>query len=123
MRTGVLQLPTNKTAYATHVANAAEITSSIDDTLLGDGSQGSALDTGTIYTLNKTSTTPYGSTVLATQSGTGRWLANAVSFFSGPTAARPTAPYVGEQWFDTSVSRPTWWNGASWIEADGTVVP
>ena len=43
--------------------------------------------------------------------------------FSGLTAARPTSPYVGQQWFDTTVGRPTWWNGASWIEADGTVVP
>jgi hypothetical protein len=88
MRTGNLHLPTNTAAYATPVANAAAVTASIDDSALGDGSQGSALDTGTIYTLSKTSTAPYGPQVLATLSGTGRWLTNAVGSFPGLPAPR-----------------------------------
>ena len=43
--------------------------------------------------------------------------------FAGLTADRPSTPYVGQQWFDQSVGRPTWWDGGNWIRADGTIVP
>lgn len=35
--------------------------------------------------------------------------------FSGTTASRPTIPYVGQQFFDTSIGRPIWWDGTNWI--------
>lgn len=42
---------------------------------------------------------------------------------SGVTGARPTKNlYTGKPYFDTTLGRPIWWNGAAWIKADGTVV-
>lgn len=38
------------------------------------------------------------------------------------TVGRPAAPVVGQQDFDTTVGKPVWWNGASWIDAAGNVV-
>jgi len=35
--------------------------------------------------------------------------------WSGVTADRPSGPYVGQQYFDTTITRPVWWDGASWI--------
>jgi hypothetical protein len=43
-------------------------------------------------------------------------------YFSGITSNRPSAPYVGEQFFDTTIGLPIWWNGANWINAAGIVV-
>jgi hypothetical protein len=42
--------------------------------------------------------------------------------FSGLTPLRPTVPYVGQPFFDTTIGKPIWWNGASWIDAAGAVV-
>lgn len=42
---------------------------------------------------------------------------------SGPTADRPVnALQVGQQYFDTTLGLPIWWNGSDWIDASGTVV-
>lgn len=35
--------------------------------------------------------------------------------FSGTTVDRPPAPYVGQQYFDTDLRLPIWWDGTSWI--------
>jgi len=42
--------------------------------------------------------------------------------FSGATIDRPTAPYVAQPWFDTTLVIPIWWNGAAWINAAGVLV-
>lgn len=46
--------------------------------------------------------------------------------WSGPTAERPTGPYVGQQFFDTTLVKPIWWDGAAWItwptDSDSTVL-
>lgn len=44
--------------------------------------------------------------------------------FSGSTAGRPSAPYEGQQYFDTTLvpKRPVWWDGAAWIDASGAIV-
>lgn len=39
---------------------------------------------------------------------------------TGTTAQRPTVRPTGFAYFDTTVGRPIWWNGASWRFADGT---
>lgn len=39
---------------------------------------------------------------------------------TGTTAQRPTVRPTGFAYFDTTVGRPVWWNGASWRFADGT---
>lgn len=39
---------------------------------------------------------------------------------TGTTAQRPTIRPTGFAYFDTTVGRPVWWNGASWRFADGT---
>jgi hypothetical protein len=42
--------------------------------------------------------------------------------WSDVTLNRPPAPYVGQQYFDTTITRPVWWNGVAWINAAGAVV-
>jgi hypothetical protein len=42
---------------------------------------------------------------------------------AGTTAERPTTDLqIGQQYFDTTIGRPIWWNGSNWINAAGTVV-
>jgi len=42
---------------------------------------------------------------------------------AGDTASRPsTNLLVGQQYFDTTLGIPIWWNGTDWIDATGTVV-
>jgi hypothetical protein len=44
---------------------------------------------------------------------------------SGTSANRPVALtflLVGQQYFDTTIGKPIWWNGANWVNASGTVV-
>jgi hypothetical protein len=42
---------------------------------------------------------------------------------SGATAARPTTTLlVGQQYFDTTLGIPVWWNGSNWVNASGTTV-
>jgi hypothetical protein len=36
-------------------------------------------------------------------------------FFSGTTAQRPSAPYVGQEFFDTTLGQTVWWDGAAWV--------
>ena len=41
----------------------------------------------------------------------------------GTTAQRPTAnQQIGQQFFDTTLGYPIWWNGTKWVNASGTVV-
>lgn len=42
--------------------------------------------------------------------------------WSGITALRPPSPYVGQQFFDTTINRPIWWDGTNWINAAGIIV-
>lgn len=41
---------------------------------------------------------------------------------NGATGARPTSPVVGQQFFDTTLGLPIWFNGTNWINASGTIV-
>jgi hypothetical protein len=42
---------------------------------------------------------------------------------AGATTARPTIRLlIGQQYFDTTLGLPIWWNGSDWIDATGTVV-
>lgn len=34
--------------------------------------------------------------------------------------ALKSQPKVGECFFDTSINKPIWWNGSTWILSDGT---
>lgn len=38
---------------------------------------------------------------------------------SGPTTGRPTASFVGQPYFDTTLGFPVWWNGSHWVNATG----
>ena len=42
----------------------------------------------------------------------------------GPTASRPDPATLGPgtQWYDTTLGRPIWSNGAAWTDAAGTAV-
>ena len=40
----------------------------------------------------------------------------------GTTAERPKNPMAGDMYFDTTLSRPIWYNGSGWIDAVGTAV-
>lgn len=44
------------------------------------------------------------------------------SAISGTTAQRPTVTTVGFRYFDTTLGKPAWWNGTSWVDGTGTVV-
>jgi len=37
-------------------------------------------------------------------------------------ATRPTTSIVGEQFFDTGLGQPIWWDGTSWVDAVASVV-
>ena len=42
---------------------------------------------------------------------------------AGNTASRPAIGLqVGQQYFDTTLGIPIWWDGSDWIDAMGTVV-
>lgn len=53
--------------------------------------------------------------------------ANKVEYFpetgeynnSGDSNNRPLKPYVGFQYFDTSIGKPLFWNGSNWVDALG----
>jgi len=39
------------------------------------------------------------------------------------TAQRPTKNLlIGQQFFDTTIGYPIWWNGKAWVNASGTTV-
>ena len=41
----------------------------------------------------------------------------------GTTAIRPTVDrYTGQQYWDTTLAKPIWWNGANWVDATGATV-
>lgn len=41
---------------------------------------------------------------------------------NGVSANRPIASVVGQSYFDTTISRPIWWNGTNFQDAAGNVV-
>jgi hypothetical protein len=41
---------------------------------------------------------------------------------SATTALRPTTSILGEHYFDTTVSKPVWWNGTNYQDAAGNVI-
>lgn len=41
---------------------------------------------------------------------------------NGPSASRPTASVVGQPYFDTTLGQPIWWDGTSFVDADGGAV-
>lgn len=41
---------------------------------------------------------------------------------SGNTAGRPGSPVVGQQYYDSTLSKPIWYSGSNWRDAAGTVV-
>ena len=38
------------------------------------------------------------------------------------TALRPTTSVLGESYFDTTVSKPVWWNGTNYQDAAGNII-
>jgi hypothetical protein len=38
---------------------------------------------------------------------------------SGPTTARPTATFIGQPYFDTTLGFPVWWSGSTWVNSVG----
>jgi hypothetical protein len=40
----------------------------------------------------------------------------------GATGSRPGSPVAGAQWYDTTLSKPIWYDGAAWRDAAGTAV-
>ncbi|ULT25816.1 hypothetical protein KUH03_02165 [Sphingobacterium sp. E70] len=34
----------------------------------------------------------------------------------GTTLQRPTTSLVGQEYFDTTLNRPVWWNGSIWVD-------
>jgi len=38
----------------------------------------------------------------------------------GTTAERPVAPVTYQSFFDTTLGKPVWYDGAGWVDATGT---
>lgn len=41
---------------------------------------------------------------------------------NGTSANRPTSSILGQYYFDTTLGQPVWWDGVSFVDADGNVV-
>ena len=41
---------------------------------------------------------------------------------NGTTSARPTSSVLGQPYFDTTLGRPIWWNGSTFVDADGNPI-
>lgn len=41
---------------------------------------------------------------------------------NGTTANRPRGSILGQYYFDTTLGRPIWWDGISFVDADGNVI-
>lgn len=41
---------------------------------------------------------------------------------NGTTTNRPTGSILGQRYFDTSLNKPVYWNGSTWVDATGSVV-
>ncbi len=50
------------------------------------------------------------------------YVAKGQQILSGPTENRPTIVSIGIQYFDTTLSKPIWYNGASWVDSNGLIV-
>lgn len=47
------------------------------------------------------------------------YLAKGSSLKYGTTQNRPTYTSIGEQYFDTTLSKPIWYNGSNWVDSTG----
>ena len=52
---------------------------------------------------------------------TRRYSAEQLGLTSGATGARPTALFVGQQFFDTTLGKPVFWDGTNWVDGVGTI--
>lgn len=43
------------------------------------------------------------------------------SLAGGITASRPASPLLYQQYFDTTLGFPVWWNGSNWVNAAGVI--
>jgi hypothetical protein len=41
---------------------------------------------------------------------------------NGTTAERPTTVIIGQQYFDTTLGRPIWWDGTEWVDSTGSSI-
>lgn len=41
---------------------------------------------------------------------------------NGTTAQRPTSSVIGQFYFDNTLGRPIWYDGISFVDADGNVI-
>ena len=41
---------------------------------------------------------------------------------AGSTGKRPGVPVVGQRYFDTTLSKPIWWDGSKWVDSMGNAV-
>lgn len=39
---------------------------------------------------------------------------------NGATAGRPTGSVLGQFYFDTTIGKPVWWSGSTWVDATGS---
>jgi hypothetical protein len=38
------------------------------------------------------------------------------------SSSRPSSPYTGMCFFDTTLGKPIWWKGTAWVDATGATV-
>ena len=39
---------------------------------------------------------------------------------NGVTANRPISSILGQFYYDTTINKPVWWSGSTWVDATGT---
>lgn len=58
---------------------------------------------------------------IKTESGNEGWR-RILGTYRGNTANRPSNPKLGQDYFDTELGKPIWWNGSNWVDSTGTSV-
>ena len=70
-------------------------------------------------------TAPINQTFVSGTTISSEWL-NGVNDFvnisKNTTANRPTNPFIGLLFFDTTLNKPIWHNGTNWVDSSGTIV-
>jgi hypothetical protein len=85
---------------------------------------GSTPNRGAIFFFTKRADTDANPTAVAyfDENGNLNVMGGMVATGSGATGARPAGGPLGAQWYDATLKKPIWWDGAAWRDATGAAV-
>lgn len=93
-------------------SNASELGAAIKAALLAGTSEGAPVSPAGV--IDGAATTEFCDRVAAAVAG---------YHPAGASAQRPSAPEVGQVFFDTSLGYPIWYNGSIWVTSGGAAAP